>query len=103
MTAPNIPNVNVPEVDDEPQIGDGLPRIHWMNGDRKAGTAGYFWAEAKQFDDPPGEPWGAKTIAHDSGGTTEAYVTEKLRISVAAGRAQAIIDKRDAAGKHRTT
>ena len=100
MTAPNVPNVSVPEVDDEPQIGDGLPRIHWMNGDRKAGTPGYFWTEARQFDDPPGEPWTAKTIAHDSGGTTEAYVTEKLRIAVISWRTQAILDERDAGGKN---
>jgi hypothetical protein len=100
MTAPNVPNVSVPEVDDEPQIGDGLPRIHWMNGDRKAGTPGYFWTAASQYDDPPTEPWQAKTIAHDSGGTTEAYVTERLRIAVITWRTQAILDERDPGGKN---
>jgi hypothetical protein len=98
MTVPQLPS-DIPTIDDEQQQGDGLPRMHWMNGDRKSGTPGFFWTVRENFDEPPGDPWKAQTITFDSGGTAEAYTTPKLRIMAIAYRQQAFTRNRDASGK----
>lgn len=98
MTVPQLPS-DIPTIDDEQQQGDGLPRMHWMNGDRKAGTPGFFWTVRENFDEAPGEPWKAQTITFDSGSTTEAYVTPKLRIIAITYRQQAFARTRDVSGK----
>lgn len=101
MTTPTAPDIqDIPEVPEEQQ-GDGLPRLFWANGDRKAGTPGFFRIAQDHFDTPLPEPWEAKKIVFDSGGSEDDYVTPKLRMMIIAVRQQAFIKERLEGNKER--
>lgn len=100
MTTPNIQDI--PEIPDE-QIGDGLPRIWWTNGDRKAGTPGYFRFNQDIIDEPLSAPWETKVITFENGNTQPSWVTTKLRLLIVAYRQQAYIADRQQDGRTRKT
>src|SRR5262245_12307136 len=103
MTIPNTPQVqDVPEIPDDRE-GDGLPRIWWMNGDRKSATPGFFRFDQDIIDEPLPAPWEAKIVTFENGNTQASWVTPKLRMMIVAVRQQAFIAERGPDGKSRKT
>lgn len=101
MTAPTAPDIqDIPEVPDD-QEGDGLPRMFWVNGERKAGEPGYFRIPKDALDDPPPEPWQLKNITFENGNSQENYVNPKLRMMIIAVRQQAFVKERLEGNKER--
>lgn len=70
---------------DAPQVGDGLMRVHWFNGDQRTRTRGAFFASSLRFGDhgiTPGAPWREVSRAFNSGETEDGYEAHTVRISV---------------------
>lgn len=80
--------------DNAPQ-GDGLARLHWMNGDPGQKTPGAFWITRRRIEDHgitvEGSPWREVSRTFRSGSSEDGYEARWLKVALLGVRQHDVI------------